>query len=125
MYALVIEGTVDIQGLVALKHRKELNATYVAWMCAAPQNNPQLTEFPKYSGVGGHLFAIAGRESLLAGLGGAIYGYAANEKVLKHYVEKLRATHIGILHPFQFGIFENEMQELIKTYTYAYTGEEI
>lgn len=27
-------------------------------MCAAPQNNKELTNEPKYLGVGGHLFAI-------------------------------------------------------------------
>lgn len=34
-------------------------------------------------------------------------------------------THVGILHPYQFCVFEKEMQEIIKTYSYAYTGEEI
>lgn len=35
------------------------------------------------------------------------------------------ATPVGILHPYQFCVFEKEMQEIIKTYTYAYSGEEI
>ena len=39
--------------------------------------------------------------------------------------EKMKATHVGILHPYQFCVFEDEMQEIIKTYTYAYSGEEI
>lgn len=71
------------------------------------------------------MFAIAGSESMKAGFGGAIYGYAANQQVLEHYVEKMKATHVGVLHPYQFCVFENEMQEIIKTYTYAYSGEEI
>jgi len=125
VYALVLEGTVDIQGLVALQRNDELKAVYVAWMCTAPQNNPQMNDLPKYEGVGGHLFAIAGSESMKVGFGGAIYGYAANHKVLEHYMEKMRATHVGILHPFQFCVFEDEMQEIIKTYTYVYSGEEI
>ena len=125
VYALVLEGTVDIQGLVALKRNDELKAMYIAWMCTAPQNNPQMYDAPKYAGVGGHLFAIAGSESMKAGFGGAIYGYAANQKVLEHYMEKMQATHVGILHPYQFCVFEDEMQEIIKTYTYAYSGEEI
>ena len=37
VYALVLEGTVDIQGLVALKRNDELKAMYIAWMCTAPQ----------------------------------------------------------------------------------------
>lgn len=125
VYALVLEGTVDIQGLVALQPKDELKAMYIAWMCTAPQNNPQMTDSPKYAGVGGHLFAIAGSESVKDGFGGAVYGYAANQKVLNHYIEKLHAVHIGILHPYQFGVFEEEMQEIIQLYTYAYTGEEI
>ena len=125
VYALVIEGTVDIQGLIALKPNDDIKAMYAAWMCTAPQNNPQIANFPKYAGVGGHLFAIAGSESLKAGYGGAVYGYAANSKVLTHYIEKMRATHVGILHPYQFCIFEEEMQNIIKIYTYAYSGEEI
>ncbi len=40
-------------------------------------------------------------------------------------MEKMKATHVGILHPYQFCVFEDEMQEIIKTYTYAYSGEEI
>ena len=40
-------------------------------------------------------------------------------------MEKMNATHVGILHPYQFCVFEDEMQEIIKTYTYAYSGEEI
>lgn len=72
VYALVLEGTVDIQGLVALKRNDELKAMYIA-----------------------------------------------------HYIEKMNATHVGILHPYQFCVFEDEMQKIIKTYTYAYSGEEI
>ena len=64
-------------------------------------------------------------ESVKAGFGGAIYGYAANQKVLEHYMVKMNATHVGILHPYQFCVFEKEMQEIMKTYTYAYSGEEI
>ena len=37
----------------------------------------------------------------------------------------LKATHVGILHPYQFCVFEDEMQEIINTYTYAYSGEEL
>ncbi len=42
IYALVVEGSVDIQGLVAI----------------APDNNKLLTDDIRYLGVGGHLFAI-------------------------------------------------------------------
>ena len=55
-----------------------------------------------------------GSESMKAGYGDAIYGYAANQQVLEHYMEKMHATHVGVLHPYQFCVFEDE----IKTYIY-------
>lgn len=54
VYALVLKGSVDIQGLVAIRHEASYKATYITWMCTAPHNNPQITCSPKYSGVGGH-----------------------------------------------------------------------
>ena len=106
VYALVTKGTVDIQGMVALRHEQGMKATYITWMCTAPHNNVQITDNPKHKhkhkGVGGHLFTIAGRESPRGGFGGAIYGFAANDRVLKHYVERLGAMPIGLLHPYHF-----------------------
>ena len=29
-------------------------------------------------------------------------------------MEKMKATHVGILHPYQFCVFEDEMQEIEK-----------
>ena len=42
----------------------------------------------------------------------------------------LKVRSVTLDHPetpifCQFCVFENEMQEIIKTYTYAYSGEEI
>lgn len=45
VYALVVKGTVDIQGLVALSRNNDFHAVYVAWMCTAPQNNKMLHPF--------------------------------------------------------------------------------
>ena len=58
IYALVIKGTYDIQGLVAVAENNP-DALYISWMCTAPQNNPQIVDQKKHNGVGGHLFAIA------------------------------------------------------------------
>ena len=66
VYALVIKGTVDIQGLVSVQNNPDAGALYIQWMCTAPQNNKQLTDTPKYSGGGGHLFAITGKKSVEA-----------------------------------------------------------
>ncbi|MDO5415768.1 MAG: hypothetical protein Q4F29_01090 [Lachnospiraceae bacterium] len=59
VYALVIKGTADIQGLVAIQKNPDWKVVYITWMCAAPHNSRFLTNHPKYLGVGGHLFAIA------------------------------------------------------------------
>ena len=125
IFALVIKGSVDIQGLVAVRIEEDNKAVYIPWMCTAPWNNPELTDTPKYSGVGGHLFAIAGNASVRAGFEGDIYGFAANEKILNHYIDKLGAVFIGILHPFQFIIYSDAMSNIISTSTYADTEDEI
>lgn len=41
----------------------DFQAVYIAWMCVAPQNNKMLCDYPKYTGVGGHLFEIAADKS--------------------------------------------------------------
>lgn len=94
VYALVIKGTVDIQGLVALRNDISSNAVYIQWAVAAPQNNKWDFNHQKYSGVGGHLFAIAIAKSFEFGYDGTIYGDAVNENVLKHYINAFSAIHI-------------------------------
>lgn len=66
-------------------------------MCTAPQNNKKLTETPKYTGVGGHLFSIA----------------------------NLGAEPICMLHQFHFGIFEDKMKKIMEVYTYEWTDEQL
>lgn len=34
IYALVVEGAVDIQGLIAVARNKDMKALYISWMCA-------------------------------------------------------------------------------------------
>lgn len=80
--------------------QQNMQATYISWMCTAPQNNKLLTDEVKYYGVGGHLFAIAAKRSMDFGFDGYVYGFAANEELLKHYVEKLNAEVIAMLHPY-------------------------
>lgn len=125
IYALVIKGTVDIQGLIALSQNKDFQAVYIAWMCSAPQNNKLLCDNPKYSGVGGHLFAIAADKSVEYGFGGTIVGYAANMDLVNHYCSVFKAEHIAMLHPFQIAIYEEEAAELREVYDYEWTDEEI
>ena len=125
VYALVLEGTIDIQGLVAVKRDVERGATYIAWMCASPENNKQIRENVRFNGVGGHLFAIAIQKSVDYGQQGAVYGFAANEELLEHYMDKFHANYVGILHKYHFAIDDVYADKIMEEYTYAWTDEEI
>ena len=125
VYALVVEGSVDIQGLVALARNEDMQAVYICWMCANPQNNKEIVEQVKYTGVGGHLFAIAAKKSCDFGYGGLMTGFAANKKLLEHYCKVFKAEHIGILHPFQFAIDEENAKKIMEVYDYEWTDEQI
>ena len=125
VYALVIKGTVDIQGLVAISKNNDFGAVYIAWMCVVPQNNKLICDNPKYSGVGGHLFAIAADKSMEYGYDGVMVGYAANMDLVEHYCKVFKADHIAMLHPYQIAIYEKEAEELREVYDYEWTDEEI
>lgn len=81
-----MEGSVDIQGLVAVAPNHDMKALYITWMCTSPDNNKLLNDNIKYLGVGGHLFAIAAKKSVDNGFDGYLYGFAANQELLKHYI---------------------------------------
>lgn len=125
VYALVIRGTLDIQGLIALEPSNDLQAVFIDWMCANPVNNKLGINFPKYSGVGGHLFAIAAKRSFECGYEGAITGYAANKKLLDHYCNVFNAAYLGFLHPYQFMIDGTVSKAIMEVYNYEWTDEEI
>lgn len=125
IYALVLKGTVNIQGLISLQADYEVNAVYMAWVCSAPENNPQKTDTPRFSGVGGHLFAIAAKRSFDFGFGGDIYGFAANEKLLKHYVTVLDAKAICRLHKYHFIVIDDAVNRIVEVYNYDWTDEEL
>lgn len=125
IYALVIKGTVDIQGLVAIRPDNDANCLYVSWMVSAPQNNKLLTENVKYLGVGGHLFAIAAQRSFDYGFEGFLYGFAANEKLLKHYLETFSGLYLGTLHKFHFAIDSQSAHNIMEVYTYEWSNDEI
>ena len=86
VYALVLKGTVDIQGLVAVADNDDVDALYMSWACTSPENNKLIVREPRYKGVGGHLFAIAAQISINHGYDGYLCGFAANAKLLEHYV---------------------------------------
>ena len=122
---MVVEGTVDIQGLIAITRNDDVGALYISWMCASPNNNKLLKEDVKYLGVGGHLFAIAAKKSIEFGYKGYMYGFAANEELLGHYVKSFHGEVLGILHPYQFAIDEESAKEIMEVYDYEWMDEEI
>ena len=125
IYALVIKGTVDIQGLVAIKNDLEMGALYISWMVAAPFNNSQIVDQKKYLGVGGHLFAIAATKSEEYGYDCEMTGFAANEKLEEHYVKSFGAIRIHMLHPYQILIPSESGHRIKEVYTYEWTDEEL
>ena len=125
IYALYVVGEPEIQGLVALHDDVMNNAVFGNWIVANPCNNgilaKKLGKKKKYLGVGGHLFAIACNRSLALGHGGYMYGYAANTKLLEHYIKTIGATPIEYgYHPYTFEIPEPRAIILIEEYSYDF-----
>lgn len=125
IYALVVEGSVDIQGLVAVAGNEDMKALYISWMCTSPENNKQIVDDVRYLGVGGHLFAIAAKKSIEFGYDGYMYGFAANQKLLEHYIDVFNGEVIAMLHPYQFAIDEDSARKIMEVYDYEWTDEEI
>ncbi len=121
VFALVVKGTADIQGMVALSPNSDYQAIYINWMCAAPCNNKEIVSEPKYQGVGGHLFAIAIDKSFEYGFDGVVTGFAANADLLMHYVDVFEAFPLRALHPYHFVIEEMAARRIKGVYTYEWT----
>ncbi len=54
-----------------------------------------------------------------------MYGFAADEVLLKHYMEVFGADFIGIQHPFHFMIDEEHTKKIMEVYTYEWTNDKI
>lgn len=121
---MVIEGSVDIQRMVAVAPNADMQALYINWMYASPDNNKQLTDNVRYLGVGGHLFAIAAQKSINWGYDGYMYGFATDKKLLEHYVKTFHGEVIAILHPYQFAIDDETAREIVEVYDYEWTDKE-
>ena len=113
IYKLQLKGDAVIQGLVAAEVVR--GAVYVPLAESAPHNQP---DNKKYSGVGGHLFAIAIKLSLAMGFGGYIYFDAKNMRLVEHYSDMLGATRIpSRIHEYRLEVFEENAQKVIDKYT--------
>ncbi|OUO92075.1 hypothetical protein B5F40_01710 [Gordonibacter sp. An230] len=120
VYGLTIKGQSELQGLIALREDRDAQAVYLHYAKTAPRNDKHATGKQDYEGVGGHLFALAVEISEKAGFGGYLYGFAEDAKLERHYIEKLGATHLGILHPYHFEIDERAARRLLKEYNYEW-----
>jgi hypothetical protein len=123
VFALVIEGSVDIQGLIAIKNDIEKGCVFISWAVAAPHNNLMISAVKKYSGVGGHLFAIAIDKSIEHGFGGVVSGFAANRRLQEHYIDVFKAKPLYGLHPYQIVIEEETASKIKEEYTYEWTDD--
>lgn len=122
IYALIIKGTNEIQGLVGIRNDTIMRAAYIYWACAAPHNNKYDTGVKKYAGVGGHLFAIAVDKSNKWGYEGDVYGFASSVEILDHYCDVFGAIYVGILHIHHFIITGTRAKELLEVYNYEWNN---
>ena len=120
VYAIALADTNEIQGIIGIKDDKDADAVYIHWACAAPQNNKNDFGTQKYLGVGGHLIAIATEKSYEYGHDGVTYGFAANSKLVEHYVDKLFAQHIPARHVYQVIFDEKSATKLKEVYEKAH-----
>lgn len=126
IYALVIKGTVDIQGLIGIRNDVGANAAYVHWACTAPQNNVWEYGTQRYKGVGGHLLAIAAYKSQVWNHDGVFHADAMDKDILNHYVEVFGAWEFSISgHPLHFIVEEEAAKKLMEVYTYEWTDDEV
>lgn len=127
IYALVIKGTIDVQGLVAVATNAHSDALYVTWMVSSPYNNVEICgeNNQRYYGVGGHLFAIAIMKSVEYGCGGAIFGFASSKEKLLHYIKWFQAEPIGILHELHFLIADEAAVRIVEEYNYEWSNDEL
>lgn len=126
IYALVLKGTVDIQGLIAVRYDEEAKAVNLVWGCTAPQNNIWQYKKQKYSGVGGHLFAIASELSVKKGYDGFVYGEAMDEELYHYYLSNYGALPLPpVNNPFRFMLSDEATARIREVYNYEWSEEEL
>lgn len=126
IYALVVKGTMDIQGMVAVRNDIDANAAYVHWACTAPHNNLWEYGEQKYKGVGGHLLAIVASKSVEWNHEGVFHADAMDKDILKHYISEYNAEYMPLSgHPYHFIMEEEASKNIMEVYTYEWTDDEV
>lgn len=105
---------------MGIRNDNDSHAAYMHWACTAPHNNIHEIGKQRYSGVGGHLFAIVADKSIEWGYEGAMHGFAADQKLLEHYIHIFHAEYLGMLHQYQFFIDEEQAKKLLEVYHYEW-----
>jgi len=118
IYKLTVEGDNTINGLIAIENFRNDNAVYVRLVESAPHN---IGKNKQYRGVGGHLFAIAAKQSINYGYGGFLFLDAKNIELVNHYRKTLNAVFIGSkLHAgkyYRMYVDEIDARKLLEIYT--------
>lgn len=124
VYALVLKGTNDIQGMIAVEYNDEFQAVHVVWGCVAPQNNVWEYGKKKFSGFGGHLFAIASELSLKHGYDGFLYAEAMDQELYDYYCSEFQALKLPpIDNPYRFMMSDEVTARIREVYSYEWTDE--
>ena len=112
IYKLLLKDDNIIQGLLSAEIMRGL--VFIRLVESAPHNRIN----KEYSGVGGHLFAIAIKLSLSLGFGGYVCMDAKNMELVEHYIEKLGANRIYTRsHEYRMEIEEIQAQKILEKYT--------
>lgn len=90
VYELLLKGSEEVQGMIALKHVRSQYYTHVDIVEAAPFN---IGSSGRYKGVGAHLFAIACKLSWDVGNEGYVQ-FTAKTDLVAHYEKTLNAKCI-------------------------------
>lgn len=115
VYKLMIRDSDEIQGLVAVTKFDRDKALYVNIVESAPHN---LGNDKQYSGVGGHLFAVAAKRSVDLGYGGFLFMDAKNTDLVQHYADTLGASFLGRPHPYRMYMDEIAAKHILDMYTF-------
>jgi len=126
VYALVLKGTNDIQGLIAVRYDEIAKAVYVKWACTAPHNNIWQFGTQKFAGVGGHLLAIASDLSVNHGYDGFIFGEAMDKDLYNYYCNEFGALPLPRKNnPYRFMLSDMSTAHLREVYSYEWTDDVI
>ncbi len=125
IYALVIKGTNDIQGLIAVRNNDADQALDLLWACVSPENNVWEYGKKKFEGVGGHLFAIATDISLERGYEGFLVGEAMDKDLYEYYMKEYGALPLPAIHnnPYRIMFPPSGTLKIKEVYTYDETDD--